>query len=62
MWEKQLEREEYEFLEHNMSAKPMPNMKKQDYKALIDLALEMRDFEWVKSLSRKMKKKFADSK
>lgn len=58
MWESQLEKEEYEFLEHNVSAKAPKMLTKQDYKNLIDLALDKRDFEWARSLSKKMTRKF----
>lgn len=45
----------YKVLEHRRSRKRMNFSIEEDYNNLIDLALEMKDFEWAKELTRKRK-------
>lgn len=44
---------EYKMLEFNVPKKVMPHAVEDDYNSLIDIALDIRDFDWVKELMEK---------
>lgn len=52
---RKLDESNYRYLEHRRSGKQMRHIQEQDYKELIDVALDMEDYEWARSLERKRK-------
>lgn len=59
-----MERNVYEWYEYRRSKQPASFTTSADYVALIDLALEIRDFKWAKELYNKkvMKDKYMELK